>query len=482
MKRIILLTIAFSAMLIVVSGQQQKYPAEVSSRINKVENSLAPWVNTGTADAWNILDRMKKYGINGVSIAVIHDYKIEWAKGYGMADISENRPVTEQTLFQAASISKSLNSIGVLKLAEKGLINCDSDINLYLKSWKFPYDEKSKGKKVTVKELLSHTGGVTIHGFPGYEQGKPLPTLIQVLNGENPANTKAIKSFMEPGKDLVYSGGGITITQLIVTDITGRSYEDYMQKEVLDPLGMISSCFCQPPDSRKPDLLATGYKADGKEVKGKYHIYPEKAAAGLWTNPTDLCKYIIETELAYKGESNKVLSPEMTRYRLTPVNSVGALGSFVFTKEPSKYRYFNHSGGNEGFLSIAWGCLDSGDGVVVMINSENWYIIDEIVNSVAQVYGWKDYYKPEEKKPVAISEVLLKSYPGKYVTFGLSFEIVQKDSGLAIKRGESLWNLYFVNDSDCFVKETAGMSRMRISPDGKVKGMMSGGTFLKKKD
>jgi CubicO group peptidase (beta-lactamase class C family) len=482
MKRIILLLVAVSATLPVMMGQQVKYSPEVESRINNVENNLASWVNTGSDDRWNILDRMKKYNINGVSIAVIHDYKVEWAKGYGMADKGENRQVTEHTLFQAASISKSLNSIGVLKLAAKGLINCDSDINLYLKSWKFPYDAKSNSRKITVKELLSHSAGLTIHGFPGYEKGKKLPTLIQVLNGEKPANTNAIVSFEEPGKSVTYSGGGVEITQLLVTDLTGMRYEDYMQKEVLDPLGMTSSCYCQPPDGIKGELLATGYKGDGKEVTGKYHIYPEKAAAGLWTNPADLSRYVIETELSYKGESDKVLSPEMTKFRMTPVMSVAALGSFVFVKVPGSYRYFNHSGGNEGFLSIAWGCLDSGEGVVVMINSENWKIIDEIVNSVAIVYGWKDYYLPEEKKPVALSDNLMKSYLGKYEGFATRLEVVQQGSGLALKMGGSMWNLYFANDSDCFAKESAGMARFSVSPEGKVKGILSNGALLKKKE
>lgn len=480
MKKLSILFFVISMNCLAVNAQVVNYSPSVEERIKQVENGLCGWVQTGFDDHWNILDRMKKYRINGVSIAVIHDYKIEWAKGYGLADVSENRPVTEKTLFQAASISKSLNSIGVLRLAEQKKIDCDSDVNKYLRSWKFPYDSKSGGKKVTVRALLSHSAGLSQHGFMGYERGKEIPTVIQVLNGEKPANSMAIKSIEEPGKRYIYSGGGTTILQLLISDITGIPYEIYMQKEVLDPLGMSSSCYCQPPEGRS-GLVATGYKANGKEVPGKYHVYPEMAAAGLWTNPTDLCKYIIETGLALRGESKKVLSPEMTRMRLTPVIDDAALGVFVSSRVPGSYKYFNHNGGNEGFLSTYYGCRDSGDGVVIMINTENWTIIDEILNSVASVYGWKDFYLPENKKVVDVSEEQVMKYIGKYQVGLRRLEIIPDTYGLGLKAGDDApWNLYFTSDSDFFVKESRGMVRFQFSPDGKVTGFTSNGMKARK--
>lgn len=482
MKKLSFFFVVLSMNCLVINAQTVSYSPSVEARIKQVENSLSGWVMTGFDDQWNILDRMKKYHVNGVSIAVIHDYKIEWAKGYGMADVSENRPVTEKTLFQAASISKSLNSMGVLKLVEQKKIDCDSDVNIYLKSWKFPYDNRSGGKKVTVRALLSHTAGLSVHGFPGYERGKEIPTIVQVLNGEKPANTMAIKSIEVPGRRHIYSGGGTTILQLLVSDITGLPYESYMQKEVLDPLGMNSSCFCQPPDG-KSDLLATGYKANGKEVTGKYHVYPEMAAAGLWTNPTDLSKYVIETALAWSGESHKVLSPEMTKMRLTPVIGDAALGVFVNSRVAGSYKYFNHNGGNEGFLSTYYGCRDSGEGVVIMINSENWTIIDEILNGVASVYGWKDFYLPETKKVVDVSEDQVMKYIGKYQMGFRKMEIVPDTYGLGLKSdGEAPWTLYFTSDSDFFVKESKGMVRFQFSSDGKVKGFITNGMKARKLD
>jgi CubicO group peptidase (beta-lactamase class C family) len=271
-------------------GQANKtYSKEIESNIRQVENNLSGWVQVGHTPAkWKLADRMKFYHAHGVSIAVIKNYKIEWAKGYGWADSAAQRPVTTTSLFQAGSNSKSLNAVGVLKLIQQGKLDLDSDINTYLKSWKFPYDSLSKGKKITIANLLSHTAGLTVHGFPGYKREDSIPTLIQVLDGRKPANTDAVRSMYEPSMKYEYSGGGTTVSQLIVEDVTGKPYDVYMQENVLKPLGMTHSFYTQPPPSGKQQLLATGYYNDGKAVEGNYHIYPEQAAAGLWTNPTDL--------------------------------------------------------------------------------------------------------------------------------------------------------------------------------------------------
>lgn len=380
-----------------LEAQTKKYPADIEERIRQVENNLAGRTQTGENDTWTLTERMKRYNINGVSIAVIHNYQIEWARGYGFADVSEKRPVTEKTLFQAASISKSLNSVGVLKLAQEKRIDLNSDINKYLVTWKFPYDEKSNNIVINVANLLSHTGGLTVSGFPGYAKSQILPSIQQILDGLKPSNTEPVRSSIEPGKRVIYSGGGVTISQLIVMDITNQPYDIFMKENVLDQLGMSSSSFSQPPPDPMQKFLATGYKADGREVPGKYHIYPEQAAAGLWTNPSDLCRYIIDTQLSYNGVLSKVLTPEMSRLRLTTVMEDAALGVFVNSRVTGSFKYFNHNGGNEGFCCTAIGCLNAGEGVVIMTNTDhdNNSILEEIANSVAIVYKWKDYYLPE---------------------------------------------------------------------------------------
>ncbi|MES2882143.1 MAG: serine hydrolase domain-containing protein, partial [Bacteroidota bacterium] len=246
----------------------------------------------------------------------------------------------------------------------------------------------------------------------GYAITDSLPTVIQILNGDNPANSKPIRSLFQPGIKYQYSGGGTTISQLLLTDVTGRRYEEYMQKEVLQPLGMKNSFFTQPPLSATKEL-ATAY-TNGRPVKGKFHVYPEQAAAGLWTTPTDLVNYIIETQLAYEGRSGRVLNQGTTKKRLTPyVDSNAALGVFILRKGADFY--FSHNGGNEGFLCTSYGSISCGNGVVIMINGDKFNIINEVLNSVAQVYAWKDFYTPIFKKIYQPSNETLTLYTGNYL-------------------------------------------------------------------
>ena len=383
-----------------IFAQSPDSPAsEILKNIHAVENNLTGIDGTEKDSAWNILSRMKHYKIKGVSVAVIHNYKIEWTKCYGWADQKARIPVSPETRFQAASISKSLNGVGVLRLAQENKLNLQADINQYLTSWKFPYDAKSKGKKISTVELLSHTAGLNVHGFEGYHMGATLPTIVQILNGQPPANSDAIRSMIEPGLRSEYSGGGITISQLIVTDITRIPYAQFMKDEVLTPLGMMGSSYEQPAKIDS-NLLATGYRDNGDEIPGKYHVYPEQAAAGLWTTPTDLSKYIIETQLAWEGKSAKVLNQTMTHLRLTPSGDAhAALGVFIDSSGGAVY--FQHGGANEGFRCQYSGSLSGGDGLVIMINSDNGAIIPEIVNSISRVHHWKGLaiYHVSQKKP-----------------------------------------------------------------------------------
>lgn len=385
MKKLALITIFFLSL--------NSFAQNVNDKIKLFETNLNHWDKT--KKKFTLKNRTAFYNANAISIAVIKDYKIEWVKSYGLADVSEKRVATPQTLFQAASISKSINSLGILNLVENGKLGLDDDINNYLKTWKFPYDETSKGKKITIANLLSHTAGLSVHGFGGYEKGEKLPTIIQILDGQKPSNSKAVRSIFEPGSKFEYSGGGTTISQLILENTTGKKYEDYMLKNILIPLGMTSSSFNQPPAKDKENLLTTAY-INGREVKGKYHIYPEKAAAGLWTNPTDLANYIIETQLSLLGKSNKILSKEMSVKRIN--NNLG-----VFLNDFNGTKYFGHSGGNEGFVCHYVGSLEDGNGIVVMTNGSNMKIVEEVVSSIASLNQWKNYPLEPIKESIALT-------------------------------------------------------------------------------
>jgi CubicO group peptidase (beta-lactamase class C family) len=193
-----------------------------------------------------------------------------------------------------------------------------------------------------------------------------------------------------PGIKSEYSGGGTTISQVILIDVTSDAYDRWMGEHVLQPMGMTESFYTQPPPVSRAGVLAAAYHEDGSPVPGKYHIYPEKAAAGLWTNPTDLCKYIIETQLSLAGRSAKVLDAAHTKLRLTPyIDSSAALGVFIVRK--GDRTWFQHNGADEGFRAAYYGSLEGGNGVVVMANTDNWDILNEVLAGVATVYRWKGF-------------------------------------------------------------------------------------------
>lgn len=444
------------------------YTQSKDQRIQEVETHLSGWIQTQHDKQWTLAERMMHYHLKGLSIAVINDYKIEWAKGYGWADSGEGRKVTTATLFQAASISKSLNGVGALKLVQDGKLELNTDINRFLKTWKFPYDSTSKGKKITMAELLSHTAGLTVHGFPGYDIDAPLPTIIQVLDGQQPANSPKVRSMSEPGLHSVYSGGGITLSQLAITDITGLPYDTYMRDSILRPMGMSGSFYTQPPPTDKKTLLATGYRANGIALHGKFHIYPEQAAAGLWTNPTDLAHYIIATQLSLDGRPGGPLSTATTKLRLTPfIDSSAALG--VFIQQRGDDKYFSHGGANEGFRCQYYGSLHGGRGVVVMVNSDNGAIMDEIINSVATVYKWEGFYKPVVKTEID-APAPLEQYTGNYA-LGDTARVFQKEGKIFIDVGFDQWQLHFTTADDFFLYDQRGDFQF-TRENGRISGIL----------
>jgi CubicO group peptidase (beta-lactamase class C family) len=398
---------------VVVVSQVAFAQSPIPSRIRRVEQGLLPPVQVKGDPGWAIQERMKHYRVPGVSVAVINDYKVEWARAYGVKDVETNEPVTTETLFQAGSISKPVAAMVALKKVSEGKIALDEDINNKLTSWKLADNEFTAKQKVTLAHLLSHTGGLTVHGFPGYAIGEKLPTLPEVLNGATPANTPVVHVDMEPGRKFRYSGGGVTIAQLAIMDIEKKPYPQIAQETVLGPLGMTHSTYQQPLPDDWRKRAASGHRPNGQPVEGKIHIYPEMAAAGLWTTPTDLCKFAIEVQLSLAGKSNKVLSKEMVAKMVTPYlpDSPG-LGFFV---EPhGSAIYFGHGGADEGFRAGLLVNRDKGYGVAVMVNSDNSEIIPEIFRAVAREYQWDDYLPPPVTV-VSLDARKMADYEGRFM-------------------------------------------------------------------
>lgn len=337
--------------------------------------------------------QMKKRDITGLSLAIIDGGKIVREQGYGFTDKSGRTPVTASTLFQAGSVSKPVAALGALHLVDKGLLSLDEDVNTKLRTWTVPQNKFTDARKVTLRLILSHSAGMTVHGFPGYAVGLPLPTLTQVLNGEKSANTSAIRVDRTPGKEWKYSGGGYLVMQQMLLDVTSKPFPQFMDEVVLKPLGMTSSTYSQPLPDNMAARAAKGYGGIyDQSVNGAWNVYPEMAAAGLWTTAGDLARFAIGIQNAVSGESNPVISQSLTQQMLTIQKKKNGLG--LFLGSGGKTLRFGHDGVNIGFDAATVAYAHMGKGAVVMINkNDGGRAMNQIFTIIAEQYHWPDYPK-----------------------------------------------------------------------------------------
>jgi len=396
--------------------------SEAAEKIQRIENGL-PAISAGI-DAPRVQLTLQKlmelFKIPGVSVAVIDNFKISWAKGYGVTEAGTSNPVTPRTLFQAGSVSKPVAAAGALALVQQGKLSLDENVNHRLTSWQVPENDFTQQQKVTLRRLLSHSAGLTVHGFPGYAVDEPVPTLIQVLDGEEPANTEPVRVELVPGTQWSYSGGGTSVAQQLMIDVTGKSFPQLMREMVFDKVGMDDSSYEQPLPPERSRGAASGTFWNGEVVPGKWHIYPEMAAAGLWTTPSDLAKFAIDIALSKEGGSNRVLSETMAREMLTtqiePLSrsSLGneqypdRMGLGFFLGDSTRPYLFGHIGDDAGFQAMLMMDSHSGQGMVFMANSEFGILLgDCIVENIAHEYGWKNYRHPDRSR-IGASAVLLE--------------------------------------------------------------------------
>jgi CubicO group peptidase (beta-lactamase class C family) len=335
---------------------------------------------------WNPAQSMAKLRVPGLSIAVIRDSKVEWVKPYGVKSAKAKAKVTDNvdvaTLFQAASISKPVAAVAAMHMSQYGNFGLDEDVNAKLTSWKVKDTASTAEAKVTLRGLLSHTAGLTVHGFGGYAAGEPVPTIQQILNGEKPANSAPVIVDQVPGTKWRYSGGGYTVLQLLMQDRLKKSFAEIMEMIVLQKLGMRDSTYAQPLPKPLHLRAAHGHNKEGQVLKGEWHTYPEQAAAGLWTTPSDLARFLIEMQKSARGESNKVIERKTALQMLTIQKDNYGLGFRV-----SRDGVFGHGGSNEGFKCYM--AADARNGFVIMTNGDRGMdLIKEIAAAIEAEYGW----------------------------------------------------------------------------------------------
>ncbi len=376
-----------SLSLPLLSGAASPQEATRDPRIARVEARLSSGFDLEGVEpeGWSLAERMAHYNVHGLSVAVFENGEVVWAKGYGVADVESGRAVTPTTLFQAASISKPVGALAALSLVDEGQVALDAPVNDVLTSWKIPAHAWSAEHPVTLRHLLTHTAGLSVHGFPGYGPDVDVPSTAGVVSGLG--NTGAVVVDTQPGSGWRYSGGGYTIAQLAVEDVTGKDYATVLEERVLAPLGMTLSTYAQPLPAARHGNAATAYDEDGQPVAGRFHTYPEQAAAGLWTTPTDLTRYLIAAQRALAGEEHPVVSPATARAMLTPGTANWGLGP-AFT--PSGAR-FGHGGANMGFRCDMTAFTDGSGGAVAMTNSDaGSELMRELFFAIAREFDWSE--------------------------------------------------------------------------------------------
>jgi len=427
-------TLRLSSSLVVLALFSPAFASDAfDQRIARIENGLLPRVaiQGQSIPALKIADRMATLKVPGVSIAVFNNGAIEWARAYGVAEAGSERKVTTETLFQAASISKPVAAMAALRLVEQGKLSLDQPVNNYLGPWKLPKGAQTKDHPVTLRNLLNHSAGTTVSGFRGYAAGEPVPTLTELLDGKKPANSDAVRVAKKPDSEWNYSGGGISIAQLMMSTASGQPFATLMQDTVLTPLDMKHSTFAQPLPPALHASAASGHDDAGAPLKGKWHSYPEQAAAGLWTTPTDLALFAIELHKASKGKSDKVLSPAMAKTMLTRLKGDYGLGIGVET--PEGRPAFNHGGTNVGFQAMLIAFNDNGQGAVVMSNGDNGQVLNsDILRAISAQYGWTDF-RVTYKKLAVVSPQVAASYAGTYDVRGTPIVVTQEGERLFIK-------------------------------------------------
>jgi CubicO group peptidase (beta-lactamase class C family) len=343
---------------------------------------------TSLADVPAVMDY---YHVPGVSIALIKNRNVERLLVFGIRDQNTNEPVTESTQFQAGSISKAVAAAVALKLVQDGRIDLDSDINGALESWKLPSNSFTMTRPATLRMLLSHTAGTTVHGFPGYHSTDRLPLLVQILDGTAPANTPPIVVDKVPGASFRYSGGGYVVMQQAIVDLSGKKFAAVAKESVLDALAMTDSTYDQPLPAASLAFAASAHDANGRVLEEGSHVYPELAAAGLWTTPRDLARFLIEIQASFEGQSNLLMSRELASAMLTPSSSSSYGLGFEITSSAGE-EYFGHGGVNAGFHAYMVAHKSKGVGAVVMTNADNGsQVIRVVLPVIAQTEQWPDF-------------------------------------------------------------------------------------------
>jgi CubicO group peptidase (beta-lactamase class C family) len=369
-------------------------------------------------------ERMRRYGISAVSMALIEDGLITSIEVIGTVSVDTSDQIDASTLFQAASISKAVTAIGILVLADRGTIDIDRPANEYLLDWKISGTASTPDDPVTIKELLSHSGGINVPSYPGFERGADMPTLDDILVGAPNAYSIAVLADSVQGS-YRYSGGGYMVLQKLIEDVTGEEFATFMRAQVFDRVGAPLSTFVV---MNSPDGLAFGHDWRGEVLADRWQDYPQSAAAGLWTSPEEIAQLVAAYGSAYRASDETLLSQSSARRLATPI--AGDMGLGFGVHGDGANLSLSHSGWTIGYRSHVLYYPESGAGVVIMTNGQaGHHLIDELLRTLALKQGWPRNQNTEIVNAIKLSGSELENLTGPYNVEPAGFELRVKRKG-----------------------------------------------------
>ena len=416
----------------------------------------------------SIAHKMVEYKISAVSLTVIKQGVIDWADIYQHADFSAAPALNCTSLFQAASLSKPVTFLAAVRMQSAGKINLDTNIQNYLKDFVLPKGKQTADNPVTLRNIFSHTSGITPGGYQGYVSGLVLPSDIDILNGAVGVNSPAIAVIAPPNKQLVYSGGAYTLAELALQDRFNDDFASIMKKWILDPVGMKRSDFTQPLPASKFNQVAKGYAHNGSVLEGGWRNHPEQAAAGLWSNSVDMAKFLIEIYKAYQGKSAVFSQAEIKS--LISDERDGQIYGFRVDRVDDDIA-ITHYGGNAGYRTGMTINLTTGNGLVFLINSDNGGMLgDELFLSAAQVYNWKNFQQTTAYKKHLDAQIL-KGLTGAYkwnnrVDLVIRFDENNNSISLFFPNGDEYQLTPIIGDEFEFIHQKSGIKVKFLKMNG----------------
>lgn len=440
---------------------------------------------------FSVLDRLSFYKVPGLSFALIDNGKVAWSNGYGNLSSSSDKPVTRNTVFQAASLAKPVTAFALMRMHDKGKIDINRPINAYLRSYQLAGTQPGAEKLITFENLLNHSSGLSAGGYMGYVQGELIPTDLQTLLGQVPANTKPVALELIAGKQVMYSGAGYTLAEVALQDKFGKPFEQLMATWVLQPLDMQHSSFDMAYPQQTKVEVALGHDSTGAVIEGGWRVHPEQAAAGLWSTAENLANLAVELTKGYHGNSD-VISKRSARQMLAPVKPEEDLSAYfggqpamTFVTDGEGERFlFKHNGGNSGYRSFMIMYPETGDGAVFLTNSDAGFSVGfDMIRAASAVYNWPDY-KAKAYRKRKVDLIQQRRLLGDYeFENGVQVSLIksQQADGIAVTfPNGDIYPLSGVDDKHQYVHQDSGLEVSFTDADGQLSVFLYNQTALKK--